>query len=77
MSDNRRGLPRSSRAGTTKGRSARGYAAFLADNPNEIEYLRVLLGHKDYKMILLHYGHLIDQHEKINKKLEGFDPFGG
>ena len=51
--------------------------AFLADNPNEIEYLRVLLGHKDYKMIFLHYGHLIDQHEKINKKLEKFDPFGG
>lgn len=50
--------------------------AFLADNPNEIDYLRVLLGHKDYKMIFLHYGHLIDQHEKINKKLDKFDPFG-
>jgi integrase len=49
--------------------------AFLADHPNEIEYLRILLGHKDYTMILAHYGHLIDQHEKINNKLDGFDPF--
>ncbi len=49
--------------------------AFLQKHPNEIEYLRVLLGHKDYKMIFQHYGHLIDQHAAINKKLEGFDPF--
>lgn len=50
--------------------------SFLADHPNEIEYLRVLLGHKNYKMIFKHYGHLIDQHEKINDKLKEFDPFG-
>lgn len=50
--------------------------AFLKDHPNEIEYLRVLLGHKDYKMIFQHYGHLIDQHAAINGKLESFDPFG-
>jgi integrase len=50
--------------------------AFLGEYPNEIEYLRVLLGHKNYKMIFKHYGHLIDQHDRINKKLETFDPFG-
>ncbi len=50
--------------------------AFLAANPNEIEYLRVLLGHKDYKMILQHYGHLVDQHEAINRRMQNFDPFG-
>jgi integrase len=50
--------------------------AFLKEHPNEMEYLRVLLGHKDYKMIFQHYGHLIDQHADINGKLEGFDPFG-
>jgi len=50
--------------------------AFLKDHPNEIEYLRVLLGHKDYKMIFQHYGHLVDQHDAISKKLENFDPFG-
>jgi len=50
--------------------------AFLGEHPNEIEYLRVLLGHRNYKMIFKHYGHLIDQHARINKKLEGFDPFG-
>jgi integrase len=50
--------------------------AFLKEHPNEIEYLRVLLGHKDYKMIFQHYGHLIDQHAAINGKLERFDPFG-
>lgn len=49
--------------------------AFLKDHPNEIEYLRVLLGHKDYKMIFQHYGHLIDQHAAINRKLDNFDPF--
>ena len=50
--------------------------AFLGEHPNEIEYLRVLLGHRNYKMIFKHYGHLIDQHARINKKLEGFGPFG-
>lgn len=49
---------------------------FLARFPNEIEYLRVLLGHKDYTMILEHYGHLVDQHASAFKRLEGFDPFG-
>jgi integrase len=50
--------------------------AFLKEHPNEIEYLRVLVGHKDYKMIFQHYGHLIDQNAAINRKLERFDPFG-
>lgn len=45
-------------------------------NGYEIEYLRVLLGHKDYKMIFQHYGHLVDQHTAINRKLDNFDPFG-
>lgn len=49
--------------------------AFLKDFPNEIEYLRVLLGHKNYDMILKHYGHLTDQHSAINGKLKTFDPF--
>jgi integrase len=48
---------------------------FLQQFPNEIEYLRVLLGHKTYKMIFEHYGHLIDQHQAAFKRLEGFDPF--
>ncbi|MBY0512861.1 MAG: hypothetical protein K2P78_03000, partial [Gemmataceae bacterium] len=29
--------------------------AFLGEYPNEIEYLRVLLGHRNYKMIFKHY----------------------
>ncbi len=49
--------------------------AFLMEHPNEIEYLRVLLGHKDHKMIFQHYGHLVDQHAAINGKLKNFDPF--
>jgi integrase len=48
---------------------------FLRQFPNEIEYLRVLLGHKDSKMIMEHYGHLVDQHASAFKRLEGFDPF--
>jgi integrase len=48
---------------------------FLRQFPNEIEYLRVLLGHKNYKMIFAHYGHLIDEHASAFKRLEGFDPF--
>lgn len=47
---------------------------FLEKFPNEIEYLRVLLGHSTYKMIFAHYGHLIDQHASAFKRLEGFDP---
>lgn len=49
--------------------------AYLAEFPNEIEYLRVLLGHKDYKMILKHYGHLVDGHSAVSDRLKGFDPF--
>jgi integrase len=49
---------------------------YLAEHPNEMEYLRVLLGHKDYKMILQHYGHLVEQHEQIQKRMDGFSPFG-
>lgn len=48
---------------------------FLRQFPNEIEYLRVLLGHKNYKMIFAHYGHLIDEHAAAFQRLEGFDPF--
>ena len=44
---------------------------FLEQYPNEIEYLRVLLGHADYKMIFQHYGHLIDQHQAAFRRLEG------
>lgn len=47
---------------------------FLEQYPNEIEYLRVLLGHRDYTMILSHYGHLVDQHASAFKRLEGFNP---
>jgi integrase len=48
---------------------------WLRTHPNEIEYLRVLLGHRDYKMIFKHYGHLIDQHAAINSKLSGMMVF--
>jgi integrase len=48
---------------------------FLQQFPNEIEYLRVLLGHKDYTMIFEHYGHLIDEQQAAFKRLDGFDPF--
>lgn len=48
---------------------------FLRQFPNEIEYLRVLLGHKNYKMIFAHYGHLIDEHASAFRRLEGFNPF--
>lgn len=50
-------------------------SSFLRQFPNEIEYLRVLLGHKNYKMILMHYNHLIDEHATAFKRLDGFDPF--
>ena len=48
---------------------------FLEKHPNEIEYLRVLLGHTSYKMLFEHYGHLIDRDAAAFKRLEGFDPF--
>lgn len=48
---------------------------FLRQHPNELEYLRVLLGHKDYKMILAHYGHTIDLDASAFRRLDGFDPF--
>jgi integrase len=47
---------------------------FLQAHPGELEYLRVLLGHKDLKMILQTYSHLIDQHAAVHKVLEGFNP---
>lgn len=49
---------------------------FLQQFPNEIEYLRILLGHTDYQMIFRNYGHLIDQHREAFKRLEGFNPIG-
>jgi integrase len=48
---------------------------FLQQFPNEIEYLRVLLGHSTYKMIFQHYGHLIDRDAAAFKRMEGFSPF--
>jgi integrase len=47
---------------------------FLRQFPNEIEYLRVLLGHADYKMVLKHYNHLIDMDAAAFKRIEGFKP---
>jgi integrase len=47
---------------------------FLEKYPNEIEYLRILLGHANYKMIFAHYGHLVDQHRAAFNRLEGFSP---
>jgi integrase len=49
--------------------------SFLAQNPNEIEYLRVLLGHKNYDMILAHYGHVAEMHSHIQKRMATFNPF--
>ena len=49
--------------------------SFLRQHPGELEYLRVLLGHKNYKMLFAHYGHLIDEHASAFRRLEGFDPF--
>lgn len=46
---------------------------FLERYPNELEYLRVLLGHATYKMIFEHYGHLIDRDAAAFKRMEGFD----
>lgn len=48
---------------------------FLEKHPNELEYLRALLGHSNYKMILAHYSHLIDRDAEAFKRLEGFSPF--
>jgi integrase len=48
---------------------------FLQAYPNELEYLRVLLGHSTYKMIFAHYSGLIDQDHAAFKRLEGFKPY--
>jgi integrase len=50
-------------------------SGFLQKYPNEIEYLRALLGHVDYKMIMSHYSHLIHMDAPAFKRLEGFAPF--
>lgn len=49
---------------------------FLRRFPNDMEYLRVLLQHKDYKMILAHYGHMLDLDAHAFRRVEGFVPFG-
>jgi integrase len=51
--------------------------AFLREHPDEIEYLRVLLGHANYEMIFKHYGKLVGEHQAIGKRLKGFSTFGG
>lgn len=48
---------------------------FIAANPDKLEYLRELLGHKDMKMVRKHYGHLFDEHAAIHKVLDGFTVF--
>jgi integrase len=48
---------------------------FLEKYPNEIEYLKILLGHSTYKMIHFHYNHLVDRDAEAFKRLDGFDPF--
>jgi integrase len=48
---------------------------FLEQHPNEIEYLRILLGHTSYKMLFQHYGHLMDRDAAAFKRMEGFSPF--
>lgn len=50
-------------------------SAFLQAHPNELEYLRSLLGHRDYTMIFKHYSHLIDMDAAAFKRVEGFSPF--
>jgi integrase len=47
---------------------------FIREHPDKLEYLRELLGHKDLKMIRLHYGHLFDEHEAMHKVLASFRP---
>jgi len=48
---------------------------FIASNPDKLEYLRELLGHKDMKMVRKHYGHLFDEHAAIHKVLDEFKVF--
>lgn len=48
---------------------------FIVANPNKLEYLRELLGHKDLKMIREHYGHLFDEHAAIHDVLGDFKVF--
>lgn len=48
---------------------------FIVANPDKLEYLRELLGHKDMTMIRRHYGHLFDEHRAIHQVLDGFRVF--
>jgi integrase len=48
---------------------------FIVANPDKLEYLRELLGHKDMKMIRKHYGHLFDEHSAIHDVLKDFKVF--
>jgi hypothetical protein len=38
-------------------------------HPDNFEYLRELLGHKDLKMIRKHYGHLFDESAALHEVL--------
>lgn len=42
---------------------------------DKLELLRVILGHKDLKMIRKHYGHLYDQHRAIHETVSGMKLF--
>jgi integrase len=42
---------------------------------DKLELLRVILGHKDLKMIRKHYGHLYDQHKAIHETVTGMRLF--
>jgi integrase len=48
---------------------------FIAANPDTLEYLRELLGHKDMKIVHNHYCHQFDEHSAIHKVLNGFKVF--
>ncbi len=39
--------------------------SFIRDNPNKLLYLKELMGHKDLKMIMKHYGHLFDENDAV------------
>ena len=49
--------------------------AFLRKHPDKIEYLRIILGHSDYKMIFKHYGKLVGQHQAIAETMSTFSAF--
>ena len=46
---------------------------FITEQPNKLEYLRELLGHKDLKMIRDHYGHLFDENSAIHGVLDSLN----